>query len=110
MDRIAKGAVVTCWEESDTTFIPKGQERDTQLTETYCIRTKGGWWCPLNFNRMSVGWYLNHSATPNLRVAKDWQYRAVRNIKAGEELTIDYATLDPMEKAPLPITNQQTHL
>ena len=47
------------------------------------------WWGPVDYHRMSVGWYLNHSRTPNLNVLDN--FTALRRIAAGEELTIDYA-------------------
>jgi SET domain-containing protein len=42
---------------------------------------------------MSLVWYLNHSDTPNVRVTATRAY-ALCNIKKGEELTVDYRTLD----------------
>ena len=41
---------------------------------------------------MSLGWYLNDAVKPNLE-HKDYVYRARREIRAGEELTIDYDEL-----------------
>ncbi len=56
-----------------------------------------GFYAPKNPIRLSLAWYINHSARPNVSVAvtpKTWTIRAVRDIKAGEELTVDYGTLD----------------
>jgi SET domain-containing protein len=47
------------------------------------------WWGPRDYHRMSIGWYLNHSETPNIDVVND--YTALRRIAVGEELTIDYS-------------------
>src|SRR5207342_3049418 len=47
------------------------------------------WWGPTDYHRMSIGWYLNHSHTPNIDVLDG--YKALRKIAAGEELTIDYS-------------------
>ena len=47
--------------------------------------------------RMSVAWYINHSLRPNVTIGVTparWIIRAKRDIKAGEELTVDYGTLD----------------
>lgn len=52
-----------------------------------------GYWCPSDFRRMSLGWYLNHSETPTL-IANGEEYIAARDILPGEELTIDYGMLD----------------
>ena len=50
--------------------------------------------CPQLFDRMEIGWYLNHSDTPNIvRVAHNQVY-ALRDIKAGEEILIDYNQFD----------------
>lgn len=45
--------------------------------------------CPADFGRMSVGWYLNHSDQPNA-THSNYVYRALRDIAADEEVTIDY--------------------
>lgn len=47
---------------------------------------------PNDFGHMEVVWFLNHSSTPN--AAHDaFRFYAVRDIAAGEEVTIDYGTL-----------------
>ncbi len=48
---------------------------------------------PQNLNRLSVGWYVNHSERPNLVAGDDGRFRTLRRIRAGEELTADYRTL-----------------
>ncbi|MGE3534843.1 MAG: SET domain-containing protein [Parachlamydiales bacterium] len=65
--------------------------------------------CPERFDRMEIGWYINHSSTPNIarknRVSnaeavkniKERTVHAVRDIKAGEEILIDYNCLDEPE-------------
>jgi hypothetical protein len=57
---------------------------------------------PRNLNRLSVGWYVNHSETPNLIAGDDGRFRALRRIRAGEELTADYRTFvdEPLPFAP----------
>lgn len=40
----------------------------------------------------SYGWNLNHSCNPNCAVIEDCTIQAVRDISAGEEITIDYST------------------
>jgi hypothetical protein len=39
---------------------------------------------------MWIGWYLNHSGSPNSDEREEECYYAVRDIAAGEEITIDY--------------------
>lgn len=46
---------------------------------------------PQQFNRMYIGWYMNHSPAPNA----DWDdelggYRSIQRIAAGDEILIDY--------------------
>lgn len=55
-------------------------------------KVRDGYWCPVDFNRMSIGWYLNHSETPNCTSAV--HPRTLRFIRPGEELTIDYRLLE----------------
>jgi SET domain-containing protein len=67
-----------------------------RLKETiiYCIpQADGSYLGPGDFGRMSIGWYLNHSETANA-FHKNYTYYAKRRIRAGEEITIDYATLE----------------
>lgn len=47
---------------------------------------------PPSLNRLSVGWYVNHSDRPNLEAGDDGRFRTLRAIRAGEELTADYRT------------------
>ncbi len=48
--------------------------------------------CPKSFNNMPISWYLNHSSTPNVICDKQYNFYTIREIKKGEELTVDYAT------------------
>ena len=64
-----------------------------------------GFYAPRTPVRMSLAWYINHSDRPNLTIAvtpTKWTIRARRAIKSGEELTVDYGTLDfnPRLKPP----------
>jgi SET domain-containing protein len=47
---------------------------------------------------MSLAWYVNHSSNPNAKSAYgkngNWKFVALRNIKIGEEVTVNYSTLD----------------
>ncbi len=95
MAPIKKGEVADIWDATDCKFVPEAEaDERVDLCETYCVATTGGYYCPLDFRRMSVGWYLNHSDTPNLASNDKDVYFAIRDIAAGEELTIDYAQLD----------------
>ena len=47
---------------------------------------------PRSLNRLSVGWYVNHSTRPNIEADDDGRFFALRRIRTGEELTADYRT------------------
>jgi SET domain-containing protein len=47
---------------------------------------------PPTLNMLSVGWYVNHSARPNVEADEAGRFRALRSIRKGEELTADYRT------------------
>lgn len=83
---IAKGACLRLFAEGDerklTIKIPTAFQKHVVVDNPTM--------CPSDFGRMSVGWYLNHSDDPNA-AHKDYVYFALRNIDAGEEITIDYA-------------------
>lgn len=90
--RIPAGARVDLFRADDYRFVrdPKGEEK--KLCQRFCVRDGDGYHCPKHWNRMSIGWYLNDSAEPNLS-HDDYVYRARRTIRAGEELLIDYDEL-----------------
>lgn len=58
------------------------------------IDKKGGkYGCPVHFNDMTVAWFLNEprkGARPNVRCDEKYDFYALRAIRAGEELTVDY--------------------
>ena len=75
--------------------LPKSRAERRWL-ERYCVQDSHNpriYHCPANFARMSVGWYLNHSNKPNA-AHRNFEYFALRAIRKGEEITIDYRTLN----------------
>lgn len=87
---IKKGSRPVLFDIEDEKFILKTRKHKPMF-DHYCVETTKGWWCPLSFTRMSVGWYLNHSDEPNISTPL---FKALRDIESGEELTIDYKLLD----------------
>jgi len=64
---------------------------------------------PRSLNRLSVGWYVNHSAKPNAVAGDDGRFRSLRHIRRGEEITADYRTFAaeplpfrPRRQSPIP--------
>lgn len=61
------------------------------LSDEECI-------CPERFDRMEIGWYLNHSEKPNISYKNDMKrFITIRDIKAGEEMLMDYNELNEPE-------------
>jgi len=69
-----------------------------EMFRKYCINRGNTLSGPRDFGRMEIGWHLNHSETPNA-VHRDYEYYALVNIRAGEEITIDYNSLGEPEDA-----------
>lgn len=65
-----------------------------KLYEDFCVERGDLVGCPSNFNCMDLAWYPNHSDTPNAFCdpAREYSFYALRNIKEGEEVTLDYNT------------------
>ena len=103
---IAAGAHVRLWHADDYRFVSFAEAAADpelrELGETYCVRDGTGYHCPADFHRMSIGWYMNHSDTPNVRssAAENWEYYATGDIAAGAEIVCDYTALTPYERAP----------
>lgn len=63
--------------------------------------------CPERFDRIEIGWHLNHSSGPNIALMKqnadaigsstDSRMYVIKDIKAGEEILIDYNSLNEPE-------------
>jgi SET domain-containing protein len=65
------------------------------LIETYCLYDEECYFVPdYGFKLMDVVLYLNHSAVPNIiSINEGEQFEALRDIKEGEELLINYETI-----------------
>jgi hypothetical protein len=89
---LSRGARLALFDPADWRFVrdPRGDER--VLCERFAVPDEGGFHCPARWERMSIGWYLNHSPRPNVRI-DGMRARAVRAIRAGGELTVDYGAL-----------------
>jgi SET domain-containing protein len=63
-----------------------------ELYKDFAIIKNKKYGCPPNFNLLTVSWYINHSNSPNVKCDLDYNFYSIRNIKVGEELTVDYST------------------
>ena len=67
------------------------QEFQRSLYRDFAIRRGDQLGCPANFNLLTVGWYVNEPIAgeeSNLTPNADFDLIAVRDIQAGEELTL----------------------
>lgn len=60
-----------------------------------CMGDKIG--VPEHFSRIIIPWFMNHTSKPNAFVDQDYRAVAGRNIKKGEEITLDYTTFTDMK-------------
>lgn len=75
-------------------------KRDVPETfRVYCLNRGNRVICPKDFSCMPIGWYLNHSKLPNAICDGRYRWYAARNIKKGEEITIDYNSLGEQEES-----------
>ena len=95
---IRKGELVRVFSPEDSRWIPLAKAHaspQATLIKRFGIRQAGGYWVPLDFLRISVGWYMNHSETPNLQSDDgDVTYFALKDIPPGVEVTMDYRRMD----------------
>jgi SET domain-containing protein len=89
---VKKGAFLALFVADEVRRIPYSEmEKNPQLRAfclTYGIERREYVCVPHSFSQMDIGWYLNHSKTPN--ADHDGKWLALRDIEAGEEITIDY--------------------
>jgi hypothetical protein len=78
-------------------------EAERSLYHDFGIRRGDTIGCPANFNNLTPGWYLNEpppGATGNVRAGEGFAFTACRDIREGEELTIDYAGFSEAGRSP----------
>lgn len=78
--------------------VEKENSEIKKLYHDFCVLKGDLYYCPDNFNNLTVAWYLNDSKeNPNVRCDEDYDFYALRDIKKGEELTVDYSTYSDNE-------------
>ena len=76
----------------EETSLPTRPKEIRKLYDDFGIIRKGRYGCPVTFNRLTMSWYLNCSKRPNVRCDEYDDFFALRDIRPGEELTVDYWT------------------
>jgi hypothetical protein len=94
---IQKGTKLRLFPGPEQRFVPHEKPGTNTLLEKFCrwygLEDSRGFHVPHDFGCMEIGWYLNHSGSPNAYHEENYDYVASRDIRAGEEITIDYETL-----------------
>ncbi len=78
------------WKHRDS--LPKKNMALRKLYDDFSIIKGDYYGCPVSFNRLTPAWFMNESKNPNTICDENYDFYSLRNIKTGEELTIDYAT------------------
>lgn len=84
--------------EPEAVSVVRKKEDIPEIFRKYCIDRGDTMTGPRDFGRIDIGWHLNHSITPNA-YHRQYEFYALRDIKAGEEITIDYNTLEEPDEA-----------
>lgn len=92
---IHKGAYLRLFADKGDPVIRK-KEEVPEAFRSHCLDMGDVLEGPRDFACQSVGWYLNHSKNPNAHHT-DYEYYALRDIASGEEITIDYNTLEEVD-------------
>jgi uncharacterized protein len=93
---IPKGALV--FAPDDDTVVSVSSDKISalptdirKLYEDFAVLKNGSYSCPTSFNKLTVSWYLNCSEEPNVEADDALRFRALRDIRAGEELFSRYS-------------------
>jgi len=96
---IKQGTYLRLFREKDAPLVSIDR-KVTDVPEVFrlfCLWRGDSMKCPSDLGRMEIGWHLNHSKNPNAQHV-DYEYYASRDIKAGEEIVIDYNSLEESEE------------
>ncbi len=92
---IPAGGQIQLWSDEELRFVRKPVHGLlAEMVWTYGIETEDGFWCPKDFNRAEIGWYINHADQPNMTYVDKITLRALRAIAPGEELTVNYVEIE----------------
>jgi hypothetical protein len=89
------------WVNEDS--LPKAPKEIRRLYDDFAAIKEKRYGCPPTFNRLTMSWFLNEpkeGGVPNVGCdPKTYDFFALREIKAGEELLVDYSKYS---EPPLP--------
>lgn len=95
---IKKNQTMKLWRPGDWKLWKPRTFDQLKWCNKWCIYAWDDFYGPADPNRMSLAWYVNHSSHPNAKATYGkrgrWKFVALRNIKCGEEVTVNYSTLD----------------
>jgi hypothetical protein len=93
---IPKGRRIFADENEELCWIPKSslpkRKAIRDLYDSFAVIKGDRYGCPTSFNRLTPAWFLNESKKPNTRCDENYEFYTLRDISAGEELTVDYST------------------
>src|SRR5437870_10741302 len=97
IQNIKKGTYIFPEDNERIIWVNESQLRDIppplgRLYKDFAIIKGKKYGAPQNFDRLTTAWYLNHSKKPNVAIDGSFRFYALRYIRTGEELTVDYDT------------------
>jgi len=94
--RIPKNTKVFAYENEEVYWTPKASVPKSSpirsLYDDFAIIKDGRYGCPTSFNRLTPAWFMNDSKSPNTLCDENYDFFSIREISAGEELTVDFDT------------------
>jgi hypothetical protein len=100
---ISKGAHLRLFVDEETTKHESRELKKSDVPESFwghCLDRGETLICPPDFGALPIGWYVNHSETPNAAPGKNpnqhrrYRWYALRDIQAGEEILFNYNALE----------------
>ena len=97
---IPKGTNIFSDDRSEMVWIKKSEVEEKRgeirkLYDDFCVIKEDKYGCPRGFNNLTLSWYINEPAKgqeSNVVCSHEYDFVAARDIRAGEELTVDYST------------------
>ena len=102
--KISKGVKLFSDENEEVCWVPESALPKAgtlrRLYDDFAIIKDGRYGSPTSFNRLTPAWFMNESKKPNTRCDENYDFYTIRQISAGEELTVDYATFSDYPASP----------